>query len=80
MKTYVKLGLGVGIVAQMAVDADHGDESLAMRSAEHLFGMNSARVAFKRGAYLRNFVYKFSELLSDQLTHELIFDAMNRKP
>jgi hypothetical protein len=33
----------------------------------HLFGQNITRVAFKRGAYLRNFVYKFAELVSDRL-------------
>ena len=41
-----------------------------------LFGLNVARVAFKRSAYLRNFVYKFAELLSDQLDRDLIAKAM----
>jgi LysR family cys regulon transcriptional activator len=42
----------------------------------HLFGHNVARVAFKRSAYLRNFVYKFAELLSDRLSRDLIIQAM----
>ena len=43
----------------------------------HLFGQNVARVAFKRSAYLRNFVYKFAELLSDRLDRNLIAKAMS---
>ena len=38
--------------------------------------MNVARVAFKRGAYLRNYVLKFAELLSDRLSKDLILKAM----
>ena len=75
IKTYVRLGLGIGIVAEMAMREDPlGD--LVVRPVGHLFGQSVARVAFKRGAYLRNFVYKFAELLSDRLSHELIARAM----
>ena len=75
IKTYVRLGLGIGIVAEMAMrDAPLGD--LVVRPVGHLFGQSVARVAFKRGAYLRNFVYKFAELLSDRLSRELIARAM----
>ncbi|KAB7603812.1 transcriptional regulator, partial [Verminephrobacter sp. Larva24] len=41
------------------------------------FGQNVTRVAFKRGAYLRNFVYKFAELISERLSRELIAQAMS---
>ncbi|PPE70873.1 CysB family HTH-type transcriptional regulator [Caldimonas thermodepolymerans] len=79
IKTYVKLGLGIGIVAEMAVREDPafapGGE-LVWRPAGHLFGQNVARLAFKRGAYLRNFVYAFAELLSDRLNRNLIIRAM----
>jgi LysR family cys regulon transcriptional activator len=44
------------------------NSDLVVRPLGHLFGQNVARVAFKRSAYLRNFVYKFAELLSDRLT------------
>ncbi|MBH2043933.1 MAG: CysB family HTH-type transcriptional regulator [Comamonadaceae bacterium] len=75
IKTYVRLGLGIGIVAEMAMRDDPvGD--LVVRPMGHLFGQSVARVAFKRGAYLRNFVYKFAELLSDRLSRELIARAM----
>ena len=49
------------------------------RPLGHLFGQNVARVAFKRGAYLRNFVYAFAELLSDRLTRALIQRAHDRR-
>ena len=78
IKTYVRLGLGIGIVAEMAVREDAGNTNadLAVRPLGHLFGQNVARVAFKRGAYLRNFVYRFAELLSDRLDRNLIAKAM----
>ncbi|MCB1989109.1 MAG: CysB family HTH-type transcriptional regulator [Nitrospirota bacterium] len=76
IKTYVRLGLGLGIVAEMAMKDDPvGD--LVVRPVGHLFGQSVARVAFKRGAYLRNFVYKFAELLSDRLSRDLVARAMN---
>ena len=76
IKTYVKLGLGVGIVAEMAVRDDPPGGDLVARPLGHLFGLNVSRVAFKRGAYLRNFVYTFAELLSDRLTRALIVRAL----
>ena len=75
IKTYVRLGLGIGIVAEMAVK-DDPVQDLVVRPMGQLLGMNVARVAFKRGAYLRNFVYRFAELLSDRLNRHLIAKAM----
>jgi LysR family cys regulon transcriptional activator len=75
IKTYVRLGLGIGIVAEMAVQ-DDPIKDLAIRPLGQLLGKNVARVAFKRGAYLRQFVYHFAELLSDRLTAPLIGKAM----
>ena len=76
IKTYVRLGLGIGIVAEMAV-RDDVNSDLISRPAGILFGINIARVAFKRSAYLRNFVYKFAELLSDRLDRNLVAQAMS---
>ena len=76
IKTYVRLGLGVGIVAEMALRDDGTNSDLLALPAGNLFGVNVARVAFKRGAYLRNFVYKFAELVSDKLDRNLIAKAM----
>jgi LysR family transcriptional regulator, cys regulon transcriptional activator len=76
IKIYVRTGLGVGIVAEMAVRDDPSTD-LVIKPAGHLFGKNIARVAFKRSAYLRNFVYTFAELLSDRLNRKLIDRAMS---
>ena len=75
IKTYVRLGLGIGIVAEMAVAADK-DTDLATRPLGQLLGQNVARIALKRGAYLRDFVYHFASLLSDRLDKDLILKAM----
>ncbi|HEX3140331.1 MAG TPA: CysB family HTH-type transcriptional regulator [Rhizobacter sp.] len=77
IKTYVRLGLGVGIVAEISVRDDPPGGDLVSRPVGHLFGQSITRVAFKRGAYLRNFVYSFAEMLSDRLTRALIARAMS---
>ena len=76
IKTYVRLGLGIGIVAEMAVNGDK-DPDLVTRPLGQLLGKNVARIALKRGAYLRDFVYHFASLLSDRLDKDLILKAMN---
>ena len=76
IKTYVRLGLGVGIVAEIAVRDDPPGGDLVSRPVGHLFGNNVTRIAFKRGAYLREFVYAFAEMLSDRLSRKLIVGAM----
>ena len=76
IKTYVKLGLGIGIVAEIAMHDEAQSAELVARPAGHLFGQNVARIAFKRGAYLRNFVYAFAEMTSNRLTRSLIERAM----
>jgi len=79
IKTYVRLGLGVGIVAEMAVK-DGLDDDLVARPASLLFGKNVARIAFKRSAYIRHFVYDFAALLSDRLDRNLIMKALDGHP
>ena len=76
IKTYVRLGLGLGIVAEMALEKDK-DPDLVARPLGQLVGNNLARIALKRGAYLRDFVYRFTSLLSDRLDKDLIQLAMN---
>ena len=76
IKTYVRLGLGIGIVAEMAVQGE-AEAGLVMRPLGQLLGQNVARVALKRGAWLRDFVYHFTSLLSDRLDKELILKALN---
>jgi LysR family cys regulon transcriptional activator len=52
------------------------DTGLVVRSGGQLFGKNTARVAFKKGAYLRQFVYEFAAMLSDRLDKKLIYKAL----
>ena len=80
IKTYVRLGMGVGVVSELAMREDPPGGDLVSRPVGHLFGFNTSRVAFKRGAYLRQFVYAFAELLSDRLTQPLIERAMAGSP
>lgn len=77
IKTYVRLGMGVGIVAEMAMREEPPGSDLVARPLGSLLGSNVTRVAFKRGAYLRNYVYSFAELLSDRLARKFIERAMN---
>ena len=76
IKTYVRLGLGVGIVAEIAMREEGQGGDLVARPLGHLFGQNVARIAFKRGAYLRNFVFAFAEMTSERLTRPLVERAM----
>lgn len=87
IKTYVRLGMGVGIVAEMAVRDDPSfsasfdaaglqPATLVAKPVGYLFGRNTARIAFKRGAYLRHFVYTLAELLSPRLTRALLMRTL----
>ena len=77
IKTYVRLGLGVGIVTELAMRGEPAEADLVSRPLGHLFGTNVTRVAFKRGAYLRQFVYAFAALLSPRLSPAFIEGAMH---
>jgi LysR family cys regulon transcriptional activator len=76
IKTYVELGMGVGIIAGMAFDPER-DKGLEAISVGHLFGTNVSRVALKQGAYLRGYVYSFIELLAPTLNRKLIEQVMS---
>ena len=75
IKTYVELGLGVGIMSAMAFDAKR---DLQLRSIEssHLFRSNTTRVAVKRGSLLRGYAYEFIELFAPALTRKLVERAL----
>jgi LysR family cys regulon transcriptional activator len=63
IKAYVEMGLGVGILAKMAYDPAR-DLGLALIDASHLFEPSTARIAIRRNAYLRGYVYEFIELFA----------------
>ena len=71
IKTYVELGLGVGIMAAMAFDATR-DRQLRSIDAAHLFASSTTRLGIKRGAYLRRYAYDFIELFAPNLSRELV--------
>ena len=71
-----RLGWGIGLVAEMATREGLPPELVA-RPCGHLFGRSVTRIALKRGAWLRHFVYRLAELVSDRLSRELIERAMS---
>ena len=75
IKTYVELGLGVGILASMAFDSSR-DPNLRAIDASHLFQPSITRVALRRGHYLRAFHYHFIELFAPQLTQSVVQQAL----
>ncbi|MDX9874674.1 MAG: HTH-type transcriptional regulator CysB [Spongiibacteraceae bacterium] len=77
IKTYVRLGLGVGIVAKMAVDPVT-DSDLVALDASHLFADSITKIGFRRGTFLRGFMYDFIELFAPHLTREMVEEAVRR--
>ena len=71
IKTYVRLGLGIGIVAGMAYDEDT-DQDLVALDASHLFASSVTRIGCRRGTFLRGYMYEFIEDFAPHLTRDLI--------
>jgi LysR family cys regulon transcriptional activator len=70
IQTYVRLGLGVGIVAHMAVADD--DPDLTSIDAAHLFPAHTTWIGFRRGTLLRKYMYDFAQLLAPHLDRRLV--------
>ena len=79
IKTYVELGMGVGIVAAIAVDESR-DSTLRAIDARHLFAPNLTRLAIRRGSYLRRYVYDFIETFASPLTPAVVDEALSAPP
>ncbi len=75
IKTYVSLGLGLGIIARMAFDPLR-DVGLQAMAAEHLFGSNTTRIGLRRGTHVRRYEYDFIELFASHLTRKAVDMAM----
>ncbi|WP_374676133.1 CysB family HTH-type transcriptional regulator [Ideonella sp.] len=71
IKTYVELGMGVGIIASIAFD-DQRDTHLRAIEARHLFTINTTSVAVRRGGLLRGFAYAFIQTFAPHLTAEVV--------
>ena len=74
IKTYVRLGLGIGIIADMAHDMEE-DPDLVALDASHLFAPSTTMIGCRRGTFLRGFMYDFMELFAPHLTRELVDQA-----
>lgn len=77
IKTYVELGLGVGILAQMAFIPER-DKHLRMINADHLFKTSTTRIAIRGNEHLRGYAYHFIKLFAPHLTRAVVDKAMNR--
>ena len=75
IKTYVDLGLGIGIISARAYD-EKRDRSLRAVELGHLFGTMTTRIAVRRGAAIRGFAYVFIELFAPQLTRAVVDAAL----
>jgi len=75
IKTYVRLGLGVGIVASMAYDPEK-DRELHAIDASHLFDFSVTRVAFRRGTLLRGYMLDFIAMFATHLTHDVLAQVL----
>ncbi|MFM8798146.1 MAG: CysB family HTH-type transcriptional regulator [Fluviibacter sp.] len=69
IKSYVELGLGIGIVASMAYFAER-DIGLRMPKSEHLFSLNTTLIGVRKGSFLRGYAYRFIELCAPELTED----------
>ncbi len=77
IKTYVGLGLGVGLLANMAYDAER-DANLVAIDAKHLFPDSTTFVGVRRDAYLRKFAYDFIQLLAPSFDRIAVTEALKR--
>jgi LysR family cys regulon transcriptional activator len=78
IKTYVRLGLGVGIVASVAIEPQL-DADLVVLDASHLFPLHTTWIGFRRGTLLRNFAYDFLQLFGPHLTRKLVDRAIEAR-
>jgi LysR family cys regulon transcriptional activator len=76
IKTYVRLGLGIGIVAHMAYDPDI-DSDLVVIEASHLFDSSVTSIGFRKGTYLRGYMYDFISTFAPHLTRDVVDKVMS---
>lgn len=74
IKTYVRLGVGIGIVATMAIDEDVDDDLVAI-DASHLFASSVTQIGFRKGTFLRGYMYDFIERFAPHLTADMVNKA-----
>lgn len=75
LKTYVRLGLGVGVIATMAIDKQL-DHDLTVIDASHLFNYSTTKIGFRKGSFLRSYMYDFMERFAPHLTRDVVEKAV----
>ena len=78
IKTYVRLGLGIGIVASMAFDAEI-DKDLVVLDASGLFEPSTTKIGFRRNSYFRGYMYDFIEMFAPHLNRDLVRRSLKAK-
>lgn len=78
IKTYVRLGLGVGIIASMAYEPSRDDAELVALEAGHLFEPSVTHIGFRRGTFLRGFMFDLIETFAPHLTRQVVESVLNR--
>ena len=77
IKTYVELGLGIGILAKMAFDPKR-DKHLRSIDASHLFESSTTRIGISRNSYLRGYIFDFIEMFAPRLSEATIRTALQK--
>lgn len=75
IKTYVRLGMGIGIIAHMAYEPEV-DKDLVAIDASHLFDSSTTQIGFRKGTFLRGFMYDFMKTFAPHLTRERVDEAV----
>ncbi|KJF82666.1 HTH-type transcriptional regulator CysB [Photobacterium angustum] len=78
IKTYVRLGIGVGVIASMAMDPET-DKDLIAIDASHIFEASTTKIGFKKGTFLRTYMYDFMERFAPHLTRNVVDQAIALK-
>ncbi|GEA61843.1 MULTISPECIES: HTH-type transcriptional regulator CysB [Vibrio] len=78
IKTYVRMGIGVGVIASMAIDEEQ-DKDLVAIDASHIFGASTTSIGFRRGTFLRSYMFDFVERFAPHLTRPVVEQAISLK-
>ncbi|NAX40113.1 HTH-type transcriptional regulator CysB, partial [Vibrio sp. V26_P1S5P106] len=78
IKTYVRMGVGIGVIASMAIDKEQ-DTDLVAIDASHIFGASTTSIGFRRGTFLRTYMYDFMERFAPHLTRPVVERAISLK-
>jgi LysR family cys regulon transcriptional activator len=80
IKTYVRLGMGVGIIAQMAIDNGPDAGVVTIANSNRFFKPSSTKIAIPNGALLRNYAYRMIELLAPHVDTQVLSGKRRARP